>query len=219
MAFLESTKASRLENERRGMLQRRRLIVTEVHKKFSSSSPVNAIIAPLEYVIEHEEFRRIIHDTPISEVLTFASFTDAATKLPEISLQWEKEMQQNLIVMLNRNPVFDKQNHDESDLNLAASVFKCSSCRRGILHYPRILMHHCGFKSISFHPEASKVAIEVLKLSGYDPMKTKVLDVPEGRIIVECKTCSCRHRGGAMMTFMAAVSNISNFFHDTPTFF
>lgn len=214
MAFLESKKAFRLENERQGMLRRRRLIVTDIHKTFSSSSPVNAIIAPLEYVIEHEEFRRIICDTPISEELSSGSFTDAATKLPQISLQWEKEMQQKLIAMLNRKPVFDKQNHDESDLNLAASIFQCYHCR-DILHYPGILMHSCGMKYISFHPEASKVAIEVLKLCGYDPMKTKTLDVPEGRIIVECKTCLCRHRGGAMMTFMAAVSNISIFFFMT----
>lgn len=207
VAFLESAKASRLANERREMLQRRRSIVTDIHKTFSSSSPVNAIIAPLEYVIEHEEFRRIIHDTPISEWLTPASFTDAATKLPQISLQWEKEMQQNLIAMLNRSPVFDKENHDESDLNLAASVFRCSSCGCGILHYPRILMHRCGFKNISFRPEASKIAIEVLKLCGYDPMTTKILDVPEGRIIVECKTCSSRHQGGAMMTFLAAIKH------------
>lgn len=200
------------------MLRRRRSIVTDIHQTFSSSSPVNAIIAPPEYVIEHEEFRRIIYDTPISEDLTAASFTDAATKLPQISLQWEKEMQSKLIAVLNQKPVFDKQNHDESDLNLAASVFRCRDCR-GILHYPRILMHRCGIEKIVFYQEASKVAIEVLKLCGYDPTKTKTLDVPEGRIIVECKTCSGRHRGGAMMTFMAAVSNIFNFFHDKPIFF
>ncbi len=136
VAYMEKLKASRLLAERLRTLGIRAKLFTRLYKAFLATQPSSTSYPSPADALISAPFKTIIVDTPVSQELTEAGFSDAFIHFSDYSKQWKAAADAEIGLLMN------EVNQDESHLHLATTIFLCRSCKKYI-SYPRILSHSC----------------------------------------------------------------------------
>ncbi|KIK57122.1 hypothetical protein GYMLUDRAFT_229829 [Collybiopsis luxurians FD-317 M1] len=177
-----------------------------------------------------------IWETPIEDSITDEAIQKHITEnLQDFIDTWRFEKIQELIEILRASGFASPP---ESDLHLAATVFECTECHRG-MHYPRMFYHNCclqiqssnklldkrmqTFKNYA-HPRIrgrwtptkliysqakSQTFRTVLESCSLDPSTATVQDLFSAHPLIECTTCEMNH-GRYFMRWPRLLSHRTN---------
>ncbi|KAJ7650256.1 hypothetical protein FB45DRAFT_887444 [Roridomyces roridus] len=217
--FLTQKKTSRLEQEKRNIIQKRRHLAVKAYSDFVASLPFGSITPPKYEVLCTEPFRELIEDTSIHphEEITLESFAEAISELPEFCTDWRESKDEELVDILKEF----KPKATEETLSLATTFFRIDGDPRQEqepIGYPRILVHRAAipyhsnlFPTIGEMPslastihggawnankmirpdlKASPNVRAVVRACNLDPKVTTVDEMDELNPVMECVTCA-----------------------------
>ncbi|KAF8061649.1 hypothetical protein FPV67DRAFT_1673269 [Lyophyllum atratum] len=139
--FMEKTKVQRLETSRRATIRKRGKVLSETLQKYALSQPLHTVLPSVADLAILPDFRSVIEDTPIDQLVVEDHFKQAMVDIPSIVTAWRKSKDEQLVAIMKSNPETDTE-VTEATLRLATTFFRCNHCRREIT-YPRVLVHRC----------------------------------------------------------------------------
>ncbi|KAJ7494738.1 hypothetical protein B0H11DRAFT_2003174 [Mycena galericulata] len=234
--FLTEKKKTRLEAERIRIIKERCVLAAQTYRTFLETFPADALFPPMIDMISTEPFRAVIEDTSIypEEKVTEASFAAAILQVPQLSIDWKRRKDQELVeIMKDSIP-----NAVESDLYLATTYFACSSGDVEPISYPHILvstkastlkygepqngvsdvfqilkLHHDkdiwnANRVVRFHRAAFSNIRSVVEACGLDSDVTTAAEMDEINPVMECLNCGHEKLGRLVMRWTRAATHL-----------
>ncbi|TFK76192.1 hypothetical protein BDN72DRAFT_891283 [Pluteus cervinus] len=232
--FLEQSKATRLQNDRRYRLGLRVRLLYQVFDQYVRELPPRTVTPGPADLASTVPFRRLILETPLDENLAIGDFADLIDELPNLCLSWEQSKNKflsSLIPAGKRSRVKGLRSFD-----LATTFFRCAWCRDPIA-YPRVLVHDClskvhsstqineedeelfaileetpwnyGDDSVTFDEEASIAAHAIITAVNKDPRTTTPQEMDDLDPRIECIQCTTPRSKLAMRWRTAILHTLS----------
>ncbi|KDR80012.1 hypothetical protein GALMADRAFT_242213 [Galerina marginata CBS 339.88] len=234
--FMETQRGVRLVQERESLLEQRLPILRKVLQRYVTTLPPNALHPSVGELFRDSNILDIINNTPQTVDFTEANFDPIVPMLPDITIRWQKEMEEKLVdIIWQAEPAY--ASNRETSVNLATTSFDCKHCSACYMRFPNVLMHLCATrayyffaevgsdlahlkdilletywnaaKSINFTVKNAELIAEVVALCGFDPKTTTAAEMDAANPIIECVTCNDVHEGRLTMTWSSVPAHWS----------
>ena len=235
-AFMKVVKTKRLRKERDTLLAERLPILRNIYHNCIETYPVNSIIPSASDVFLDPVVQDLIINPPLSTIFTDEDLEPVGALFPDIVLRWRNKMEEKLL-----NMIAPRQNHSESSLQLATTIFSCRFCPDEPLTYPRVLVHRCATlwgaanaidddqvllhrfldgssywnsgNALTFNAHDIISMSKAIKLCGLDPKSATREDMDNQDPIFECLDCNDARKGRCTLSWLGVV-RFWLFFHD-----
>ncbi|KAJ8520508.1 hypothetical protein ONZ45_g2691 [Pleurotus djamor] len=151
--LMEGFRDERLKKERAEVLKKRRQIFGEVVQAYNLTQPPDSIFPSAGDLYFMESFAPVktnLEEDPNEVEYSTSTFDNVVTEMPRYCEEWKAMCTAQILEFANNDASVKAADppvtFDETTLQLARTVFRCSYCDQAIV-YPNMLVHRC------LHPE------------------------------------------------------------------
>ena len=233
--FMEQTKVNRLHHEKKEFFRHKLERLREISRDYSITLPPNQMLPNTADIYFYPTVKKALSAVGSHEVLEEA-LTRIRPSLPEIVEDCLKLSKQALAKLVIDEYTRNNKSFDLSVLELAATLFRCTSCScdltvdQAIAHECRYIYYYYDLNDDSstkavwdaikevttvnriratttFSLASLESYVSVLQAGGIDPNTTTVADMNAVDPVMECLHCSNTVRGRVTMRWLSVVSD------------
>lgn len=203
------------------VLKERRAALSAVLAAYVAAQHPHATIPNIADVLEMENFRALIEDTPLQEGTIADKFEDAMTEFPSLVDNWRQAKNRELVGIMK----VERTGAVESMLLLATTFFQCIACKFPV-EYSQVLGHSCltypgrgnsihielgctpwnhRRNGVFFHRGAFRAAESILRACHVNPETVTTEGLQLADPLIECLTCASLGQDRVMMRWPQAV--------------